>query len=198
VARNGRGLGLLEATLWIPTFAPLRRGFLFCRRDAAGAPVIDAATPRAAVGNGATPRAAHTKNKTDREAYNGCCPCGHRDSPVCLRVYIDETLRGSYRRHCFGSRRQGGDHHDPRRLHNRRRLSHGRPGCQPQPSGRKSQIAPHFRQPSARSPICPGSSPRALLKAIGGRGAAQTRSAPRPSPNPIAIKAGANSVVLRI
>ena len=31
---------------------------------------------------GATPRAAHTKNKKDREAHNGCCPCGHRDSPV--------------------------------------------------------------------------------------------------------------------
>src|SRR5439155_13038247 len=30
----------------------------------------------------------------DREAYNGCCPCGHRDSPVCLCVYIDETMRG--------------------------------------------------------------------------------------------------------
>src|SRR5713226_5927856 len=42
----------------------------------------------------ATPRAAHTKNKTDREAYNGCCPCGHRDSPMCLCVYIDETMRG--------------------------------------------------------------------------------------------------------
>src|SRR5262249_27100072 len=49
--------------------------------------------PRAAVSNGATPRAAH-KNKTDREAYNGCCPCGHRDSPVRLCVYIDETKRG--------------------------------------------------------------------------------------------------------
>src|SRR5262252_1655586 len=51
--------------------------------------------PRAtAVGDGATPRAAHTKNKTDREAYNGCCPCGHRHSAVCLCVYIDETMRG--------------------------------------------------------------------------------------------------------
>src|SRR6266704_2280035 len=50
--------------------------------------------PKAAVSNGVTPRAAHTKNKTDREAYNGCCPCGHRDSPVCLCVYIDETMRG--------------------------------------------------------------------------------------------------------
>ena len=65
-------------------------------RYAARAPVIDAATPRAtAVGDGATPRAAaHTKNKTDREAYNGCCPCGHRHSAVCLCVYIDETMRG--------------------------------------------------------------------------------------------------------
>jgi hypothetical protein len=61
---------------------------------AARAPGIDAATPRAAVGNGATPGSTHTKNKTDREAYNGCCPCGHRDSPVCLCVYIDETMRG--------------------------------------------------------------------------------------------------------
>src|SRR5262245_42772165 len=59
------------------------------------APVIDPATPRAAVGNGATPRAAHTKNKKDREAHNGCCPCGHRDSPVCLCVYFDETMRGA-------------------------------------------------------------------------------------------------------
>src|SRR5215468_6980081 len=51
--------------------------------------------PRAtAVGDGATPRAAHTKNKTDREAYNGCCPCGRRHSAVCLCVYIDETMRG--------------------------------------------------------------------------------------------------------
>jgi hypothetical protein len=59
------------------------------------APVIDAATPRAtAVGDGATSRAVHTKNKTDREAYNGCCPCGHRHSAVCLCVYIDETMRG--------------------------------------------------------------------------------------------------------
>src|SRR4029077_15028572 len=58
-------------------------------------PIIDAATPRAtAVGDGATPRAAHTKNKTDREAYNGCCPCGHRHSAVCLCVYVDETMRG--------------------------------------------------------------------------------------------------------
>src|SRR5262249_7786353 len=44
---------------------------------------------------GATPRAAHIKNKKDREAYNGCCPCGHRDSPVCLCVYFDETMRGA-------------------------------------------------------------------------------------------------------
>src|SRR5262249_12388001 len=51
-------------------------------------------TQPAAVSNGATSRAVHTKNKTDREAYNGCCPCGHRDSPVCLCVYIDETMRG--------------------------------------------------------------------------------------------------------
>ena len=29
-----------------------------------------------------------------REAYNGCCPCGHRHSAVCLYVYIDETMRG--------------------------------------------------------------------------------------------------------
>ena len=29
MARKGRGLELLEATLWIPTLAPLRRGFLF-------------------------------------------------------------------------------------------------------------------------------------------------------------------------
>src|SRR4029077_16381761 len=83
---------------------------------------MDTATPRAAVGNGATPRAAHTKNKKDREAYNGCCPCGHRDSPVCLRVYIDETMRGGYRRHCFGSRRQGGDHHDPSQLQGKTQL----------------------------------------------------------------------------
>src|SRR5262249_47735983 len=62
---------------------------------AARAPVIDAATPRAAAGNGATPKAAHTKNKKDREAYNGCCPCGHRDSLVCLCVYFDETMRGA-------------------------------------------------------------------------------------------------------
>ena len=56
---------------------------------------LSAATPRAtAVGDGATPRAAHTKNKTDREAYNGCCPCGHRHSAVCLCVYIDETMKG--------------------------------------------------------------------------------------------------------
>src|SRR5207249_6362619 len=61
---------------------------------AAGARVLAAAIPSAAVSNGATPRADHTKNKTDREAYNGCCPCGHRDSPVCLCVYIDETMRG--------------------------------------------------------------------------------------------------------
>ena len=61
---------------------------------AAATPVIDAATPPAAVGNGGTPRAAHTKDKKDREAYNGCCPCGYRDSPMCLRVYIDETMRG--------------------------------------------------------------------------------------------------------
>src|SRR5499427_262602 len=47
------------------------------------------------VGNGATPRAAHIKNKKDREAYNGCCPCGHRDSPVCLCVYFDETMRSA-------------------------------------------------------------------------------------------------------
>src|SRR6266545_1357334 len=54
-----------------------------------------AATTRAtAVGDGATSTAAHTKNKTDREAYNGCCPCGHRHSAVCLCVYIDETMRG--------------------------------------------------------------------------------------------------------
>jgi len=33
------------------------------------------------------PKISSVKNKTDREAYNGCCPCGHRDSPVCLRVY---------------------------------------------------------------------------------------------------------------
>ena len=25
----------------------------------------------------------------------GCCPCGHRDSPVCLCVYFDETMRGA-------------------------------------------------------------------------------------------------------
>ena len=30
---------------------------------------------------------AHTKNKTDREAYNGCCPCGHRD--------IDQMIRNA-------------------------------------------------------------------------------------------------------
>ena len=24
-----------------------------------------------------------------------CCPCGHRDSPVCLCVYFDETMRGA-------------------------------------------------------------------------------------------------------
>src|SRR5205807_597537 len=45
------------------------------------------------VGDGATPTAAHTKNKTDREAYNGCCRCGHRHSAVCLCVYVDETMR---------------------------------------------------------------------------------------------------------
>jgi hypothetical protein len=55
---------------------------------ATSAAVIDAAAPRAAVGNGGTRRAVHTKSKTDREAYNGCCTCGHRDSPVCLRVYL--------------------------------------------------------------------------------------------------------------
>src|SRR5262249_31083737 len=33
--------------------------------------------------------------KKDRETYNGCCPCGHRDSPVCLCVYFDETMRGA-------------------------------------------------------------------------------------------------------
>src|SRR5262249_55147802 len=36
-----------------------------------------------------------TKNKTDREAYNGCCPRGHRHSPLCLRVCIDETIKSS-------------------------------------------------------------------------------------------------------
>ena len=46
-------------------------------------------------GDGATPRAAHTKNKKDREGCNGCCPCGHRDSPVCLCVYFDETMRSA-------------------------------------------------------------------------------------------------------
>src|SRR6516165_4246040 len=40
------------------------------------------------------PKILSVKNKTDREAYNGCCPCGHRDSPVCLCVYINETMRG--------------------------------------------------------------------------------------------------------
>src|SRR5262249_41272045 len=44
-------------------------------------------------------RAAYTKNKKDREAYNGCCPCGHRDSPVCLRVYIDETMSAAEQRY---------------------------------------------------------------------------------------------------
>src|SRR6476619_1112000 len=70
---------------------------------AASAAVIDAAAPRAAVGNGATRRAVHTKNKTDHEAYNGCCPCGHRDSPVCLCVHIDETMRGTRRPCSAGS-----------------------------------------------------------------------------------------------
>jgi len=51
--------------------------------------------PRAAVGAGATRRAVHTKNKTDRKAYNGCCPCGHRDSPVCLCVYL-ETMKDDF------------------------------------------------------------------------------------------------------
>src|SRR5258707_9986689 len=65
------------------------------KRYAEGARVNAGGTPRAtAVGDGATPRAAHTKNKTDREAYNGCCPCGHRHSAVCLCVYVDETMRG--------------------------------------------------------------------------------------------------------
>jgi hypothetical protein len=57
---------------------------------ATSAAVIDAATPRAAVGNGGTRRAVHTKSKTDRKAYNGCCTCGHRDSPVCLCVYLKQ------------------------------------------------------------------------------------------------------------
>ena len=74
---------------------------------AARAPVIDAATPRAAVGNGATPRAARTKNKKDREAHNGCCPCGHRDSPVCLCVYFDETMRRRQQRGRSNGYRQG-------------------------------------------------------------------------------------------
>jgi hypothetical protein len=52
--------------------------------------------PRAAVGNGTAPRAAHIKNKTDRQAYNGCCPCGDRDHAVCLCLYIDETMRGDF------------------------------------------------------------------------------------------------------
>jgi hypothetical protein len=62
---------------------------------AASAAVIDAAAPRAAAGAGATRRAVHTKNKTDRKAYNGCCPCGHRDSPVCLCVYL-ETMKHDF------------------------------------------------------------------------------------------------------
>src|SRR5260221_8757002 len=66
----------------------------YLQHTAARTRLSKAAPPRAAVSNGATPRAAQPKNKTDREAYNGCCPCGHRDSPVCLCVYIDETMKG--------------------------------------------------------------------------------------------------------
>ena len=95
--------------------------------------------PKAPVRNGATPRAAHTKNKTDREAYSGCCPCGHRDSPGCLCVYIDETMRGHAAAGVPRARRfPGARAGERRRLDGRFRLLPGSRGA-----ARPAVDAPH-------------------------------------------------------